>query len=98
MGHQVVSCPACDSWVMEGHNDWECDCGNVMSEATNYVWKNPDGLTLKERYKKQYEESPEYKLLTDDNFNYYLNYVKDCQKEKTMPDSFKDYIKYLTFF
>ena len=53
MGHQVVSCPNCRAWVMEGRNDWKCDCGHVMSSATGYCWTNPDGLTLKERHKKE---------------------------------------------
>jgi hypothetical protein len=38
---------------MEGRNNWEYECGFVLSTATNYHWKNPDGLTLKERYKQQ---------------------------------------------
>ena len=98
MGHQVVSCPNCDSWVMEGSNDWECDCGHVMSAATNYIWKNPDGLTLKERYKKAYTETEKYQLLTDANFNLYMNYVEECKQNKQLPDSFKSYIDYLSFF
>ena len=28
MGHDVIKCPICGEWIMEGHNDWDCDkCG-----------------------------------------------------------------------
>ena len=27
MGHTVIKCPKCGDFIMEGHNDWECDCG-----------------------------------------------------------------------
>lgn len=97
MGHSISVCPNCDSYVMEGHHDWECDCGHVMSILTGYVWKNPDGLTLKQRYEKNYKESDEYKLLTERNFELYIDYVKDCKNEKELPMSFKGYIDYLSF-
>lgn len=39
MGHQIIRCAFCKSDVMEGHNDWECDCGAVCNEETKYIWK-----------------------------------------------------------
>ncbi len=28
MGHSVIVCKNCGSYIMEGHNDWYCDeCG-----------------------------------------------------------------------
>ena len=39
MGHQIIRCDFCKSDVMEGHNDWECDCGAVCNEETKYKWK-----------------------------------------------------------
>jgi hypothetical protein len=45
MGHSVLTCDFCDSSVMEGRNDWECDCGAYCNESTGWVWKNEEGLT-----------------------------------------------------
>lgn len=39
MGHDVIKCLFCGDLVMEGRNDWECDCGAVCSEATKFAWK-----------------------------------------------------------
>ena len=98
MGHQVVSCPNCRTWVMEGSNDWECDCGHVMSLSTGWVWKNPDGLTLEERYKRENQTSQETSLLTDSNFKHYAEYIDYCKQKRKEPMSFKEYIDYLSFF
>jgi hypothetical protein len=38
MGHQVIECDFCHSYVMEGHNDWSCDCGAYCGESTKYGW------------------------------------------------------------
>lgn len=36
MGHQVIPCPKCDSWIMEGHNNWDCDnCGWSSNSKEN---------------------------------------------------------------
>lgn len=35
MGHDLIKCPRCEAWVMEGHNDWHCKCG------WKYVYKPP---------------------------------------------------------
>ena len=33
MGHDIIKCPKCGEWIMEGHNDWDCDeCGWSSSE------------------------------------------------------------------
>lgn len=39
MGHSVINCP-CGSLVMEGRNDWKCDCGKVLSENTGWKWES----------------------------------------------------------
>ena len=98
MGHQVVSCPNCRTWVMEGSNDWKCDCGHVMSLSTGWVWKNPDGLTLEERCKRENQTSQETSLLTDSNFKHYAEYIDYCKQKRKEPMSFKEYIDYLSFF
>lgn len=42
MGHEVIYCSFCDRPVMEGHNDWECDCGATCNLSTNFQWKEKD--------------------------------------------------------
>jgi hypothetical protein len=83
---------------MEGRNDWYCDCGYVCSPGTGYVWENPDGKTLRERNHNEVKESSEYQLLTDENFDYYINYLKYCKEKKLLPESFKGYVYSLEIY
>lgn len=39
MGHDIVRCDFCGKDVMEGRNDWECDCGAICDQSTNYRWE-----------------------------------------------------------
>lgn len=39
MGHQAIQCDFCRQYVMEGHLDWECNCGAICSEKTQWMWK-----------------------------------------------------------
>ena len=47
LGHNILKCDYCESFVMEGHNAWICDCGAICNAATKWIWKNK---TLKELY------------------------------------------------
>jgi hypothetical protein len=38
MGNDILKCGFCGSHVIEGHNDWECDCGAVCSFETGFKW------------------------------------------------------------
>jgi len=55
MGHDVVTCKFCGSYVMEGRNDWDCDCGGYCGESTGYVWMNQ--LQLKQLISKSQNEN-----------------------------------------
>lgn len=36
MGHDVIQCPICGAWIMEGHMDWKCDrCDFYMDADIN---------------------------------------------------------------
>lgn len=39
MGHDISVCPNCKEYVMEGSNDWECDCGFSCNSETGHKWK-----------------------------------------------------------
>lgn len=38
MGHQVIYCD-CGKPVMEGRNEWKCDCGMICNNRTDWKWK-----------------------------------------------------------
>jgi len=44
MGHQVLECFFCGSYVMEGHSDWECKCGAICNAQTRYIWEKEKTL------------------------------------------------------
>lgn len=46
MGHSVVRCNYCGKDIMEGRNDWQCDCGAVCNSLTGFA------LLSKEDYEK----------------------------------------------
>jgi hypothetical protein len=52
MGHSVLVCDFCKSYVMEGHNDWECDCGAHCSASTRFTWVKVSAL---QKVKKEFE-------------------------------------------
>lgn len=40
MGHDVLACLKCGTYIMEGHNDWECTkCNMICNESTKWSWK-----------------------------------------------------------
>lgn len=53
MGHNVCYCDFCKSPVMEGHNDWDCDCGASMAESTGFKWIKKDKKEKKAKKSKK---------------------------------------------
>jgi hypothetical protein len=58
MGHQVCYCSLCNRPVMEGHNDWQCDCGAYMGYSTQWEWKVVKKKEKKKKNKKKYYKFP----------------------------------------
>lgn len=57
MGHDVIDCPDCGRWIMEGHRDWKCKCGwymdtNVLLHKSNETLKKKKKKTTKKKGKK----------------------------------------------
>ena len=50
MGHSVVRCNYCGKDIMEGRNDWKCDCGAVCNALTGFA------LLTKAAYAKLLED------------------------------------------
>lgn len=50
MGHNVLKCKLCGTSVMEGHNDWECDCGGYCGSDTNFIWVKTERKEKKDEY------------------------------------------------
>jgi len=59
MGHDVIVCKNCGSYIMEGHNDWHCDeCGwgvdaygkqyNTKTNISPYIKKEIKRIKLRE--------------------------------------------------
>lgn len=38
MGYDIIRCDFCKKDVMEGRNNWECECGAYCDSTTNYSW------------------------------------------------------------
>ncbi len=38
MGHDILKCTFCGDFVMEGHNEWFCDCGAICTEETDFIF------------------------------------------------------------
>lgn len=55
MSHDVMQCPDCNCWIMEGNEDWWCDnCDAYYSYISDWKWikleRNSDKKLLKDIY------------------------------------------------
>ncbi len=78
MGHQVLNCDNCGTYVMESRNSWKCDnCGFVCDKSTNWEWKNMNKQQLIDKYTKAFDNlfSLPY-TVSDNEWNYLYQTLK----------------------